>query len=317
MLYLNKVLLAVAVSATLYDGAFAQFRGFGHFGGFGGGGFFGGHHHHHQQTSPTTAPSSPAPAPSAASNACLNPANIQTGSQQDGLAANGTKAGDAASLTDNTNFINFCTGKTLTNGIQFSTSSCNGIVMGDIPAVTNMVSTVILSPQTGQTIQAGTTFTASMQVVGLNAGVFTNADATYYTAPQQLGSNGNIVGHSHFTIQDIGSINTQTPPDPSKFVFFKGIDDAGNGAGLLSIDVTGGLPAGAYRICTLSATANHTPVIMPIAQRGAQDDCVKFTVSNNAGTGTGTGTSSAAVSAPTGGVPRAKRGRFVSRKFIA
>ena len=30
-------------------------------------------------------------------------------------------------FSDNANFINFCTGKTLTNGLQVKAGSCNGI----------------------------------------------------------------------------------------------------------------------------------------------------------------------------------------------
>lgn len=104
-----------------------------------------------------------------------------------------------------------------------------------------------------------------MQVNGLQAGAFTNADANYYSAPQGLNGNGQIIGHSHVTIQSLGNnINTPTPPDPSTFAFFKGIDDAGNGQGGLSAEVTGGLAPGVYRVCTLSSSANHTPVLMPV-----------------------------------------------------
>ncbi len=66
-------------------------------------------------------------------------------------------------------------------------------------------------------------------------------------------------------------------------LFFKGINDAGNGKGLLQATVAGGLPAGNYRVCTLTSSSNHQPVIMPVAQRGSQDDCQKFVVSGNGG----------------------------------
>ncbi|KAG4221241.1 hypothetical protein PC116_g30283 [Phytophthora cactorum] len=79
------------------------------------------------------------------------------------------------------------------------------------------------------------------------------------------------------------SLNPTQPLDASKFVFFKGINDAGDGNGLLSAKVDGGLPAGNYRVCTMFAAANHQPVIMPVAQRGAQDDCTKFTVGGGNG----------------------------------
>lgn len=74
------------------------------------------------------------------------------------------------------------------------------------------------------------------------------------------------------------SLNPTAALDPTQFAFFKGINDAGNGEGLLSATVNGGLPAGNYRVCTLASSTNHQPVIMPVAQRGTADDCTKFTV---------------------------------------
>ena len=119
----------------------------------------------------------------------------------------------------------------------------------------------------------------------LAAGSFTNPDATYYAAPQQL-KGGNIVGHTHVTVQDLGgTLTPSAAPDATKFAFFKGINDAGNGQGLLSATVTGGLPAGSYRVCTLAAASNHQPVLMPVAQRGGQDDCTKFTVGQGSAPG--------------------------------
>lgn len=150
--------------------------------------------------------------------------------------------------------------------------------MGNIPAKTNMVSSIMINPQNGDNIEADQDFQIQVQVANFAPGTFTNADNTYYTAPQDLDGSGNIIGHTHVTVQDLGgSLNPTTPLDASQFAFFKGINDAGNGQGLLSADVAGGLPAGNYRLCTMTAAANHQPVIMPVAQRGAQDDCVRFT----------------------------------------
>ena len=90
---------------------------------------------------------------------------------------------------------------------------------------------------------------------------------------------GKVVGHTHLTVQDLGrTLTPKKPLDPTKFAFFKGINDAGDGKGGLSATVTGGLPAGNYRVCTLGSSSNHQPVLMPVAQRGAQDDCQKFVV---------------------------------------
>lgn len=154
--------------------------------------------------------------------------------------------------------------------------------MGDIPAKSAMVSSVITFPESGgQAIQADQSFNISVQTTNLVAGSFTNADATYYAAPQQL-QGGKVVGHTHVTVQDLGkSLNPKQALDATQFAFFKGINDAGNGQGLLQAVVTGGLPAGNYRVCTMTSASNHQPVLMPVAQRGTPDDCTKFVVSGN------------------------------------
>jgi len=229
---------------------------------------------------------SPNPSPAAnagASDTTLSANAIQSGSFNDGSNEVGAaEVGQALSLTSQNNFINNCAGKTLTNGLQITTGSCNGITMGDIPAKTNMVSSVITFPTTGgAAIASDTTFNITVQTANIVAGSFTNADATYYAAPQFL-SNGNVVGHTHVTVQDLGnSLNPTAALDATQFAFFKGINDNGNGKGLLSATVTGGLPKGNYRVCTMAAASNHQPVLMPVAQRGTPDDCTKFTVSGS------------------------------------
>lgn len=82
--------------------------------------------------------------------------------------------------SDPANFINFCTGLTKTNGLQVKGGSCNGVVMGQIPARTDMISTVITFPESGTTskIKANTTFRVTVQVQNLVAGSFTNPDST-------------------------------------------------------------------------------------------------------------------------------------------
>ena len=138
--------------------------------------------------------------------------------------------------------------------------------MGDIPAKTNMVSTIITAPGPGQDLAEKQTFDVTLQVSNLEAGSFTNPEVTYYGAPQTL-KGGNIVGHTHVTIQSLGgSLTPKVAPDPTIFAFFKGINDAGDGSGGLKATVTGGLPAGNYRVCTMSSASNHQPVLMPVAQ---------------------------------------------------
>ncbi|KAK2075315.1 hypothetical protein P8C59_009449 [Phyllachora maydis] len=210
---------------------------------------------------------------------CLNANAVQTGSASTGQANGVTTDGQVHSATDKSNFINFCAGHILTNGIQHKGGSCNGVVMGKIPSTANMVSTVIIQPQNQDKLAASTTFNITVNVANMQLGSFTNAASTYYSAPQNLNGAGKIIGHTHVTIQDVGkSLHPTTPLDATKFAFFKGINDAGDGNGLLTTVVTGGLPAGNYRVCTMSSSSNHQPVLMPVAQRGAQDDCKYFSV---------------------------------------
>lgn len=59
----------------------------------------------------------------------LDPSVIQAGSTFDGSGALGFDPVQAASTTSGNNFINFCKGKTITNGFQITDGSCNGIGM--------------------------------------------------------------------------------------------------------------------------------------------------------------------------------------------
>lgn len=194
------------------------------------------------------------------------------------------------------NFINFCSTHSevlpLTNGRQLATGSCNGIPIGRIPSSDNMISSLITFPLPSPSsvmIPALQTFNVTILVRGLSAGVLVNPSSNYYSAPQDLDPRtGKIIGHCHVTIQALGDGSKVL--DPRDFVFFKGVDDAGvellQGSGEddgvvvreLRAEVSGGLPAGRYRVCSMAASANHQPVVMPIAQRGAQDDCVRFVV---------------------------------------
>jgi hypothetical protein len=58
----------------------------------------------------------------------LNPQVVQIGSTVDGSFQLGADiAVQAKSATSEENFINFCLGKELQNGLQFTDGSCNGI----------------------------------------------------------------------------------------------------------------------------------------------------------------------------------------------
>ncbi|KAF2101461.1 hypothetical protein NA57DRAFT_14540, partial [Rhizodiscina lignyota] len=211
-------------------------------------------------------------------NLCLSPNVISTGSQSNGQE-DGGELGQAPSAISANNFIEFCKGETITNGLQNKGGSCNPIPMGKMPAFSKMTSTIIISPQAGEDMPANQAFDISVRVANLQPGTFTNPSNTYYSAPQDLNGQGIVIGHTHITVQDMGgSMNPAQPLDAGTFAFFKGINNAGDGQGTLSATVTGGLGPGFYRVCTITAAGNHQPVLMPVANRGGQDDCQKFTV---------------------------------------
>lgn len=216
----------------------------------------------------------------AQSSLTLDPAVVMTGLEQNGQAVQ--EAGQVPSLTSSNNFINFCLTQNLplTNGQQVTSGSCNQTPMGVILATSNMPSAKFVFPTNGATISANQAFTVSMAISNLETGNFVNAQANYYAAPSQVNSNGDLVGHSHVVIEQLDSLTQTTPTDPNKFAFFKGLNDAAVN-GVLTADVTSGLPAGVYRLSSINTAANHQPALVAIAQHGSLDDQVYFTVSDS------------------------------------
>jgi len=151
-----------------------------------------------------------------------------------------------------------------------------------------------------------------MAVTNLDTGSFTNAAASYFSAPQQLNAQGLIIGHSHVVVEAIDSLASTKTTDPTKFAFFKGLNAAAV-SGVLTADVTAGLPAGVYRLTSINAAANHQPVLVPIAQHGSTEDMIFFTVTDGASNSTGatnsTGTSTSLVSNPSSTSTGTKNGK--------
>jgi hypothetical protein len=199
---------------------------------------------------------------------------VETGLEQNGQAVQ--EAGQVPSLTSSNNFINFCAGQTITNGQQITTGSCDPIPMGDIIPKANQPNSKFVFPKNFSKIPANQAFTIQMALNNLQAGVFTNAQKTYYMAPQQLNGQGIVIGHTHFVIQPMGNFDDPTILDPATFTFFKGVDTA-QVNGVVSVDVTAGVPAGNYRLASINTNANHAPVVVAVAQHGSLDDMVYFT----------------------------------------
>jgi hypothetical protein len=235
----------------------------------------------------------------AQSSTTLDPAVIATGFENNGQDV--PEAGQVASLTSSNNFINFCLTQPnlpITNGKQITTGSCNPAPMGAIPSTDNMPSAKFQVPKNGDTLPQNTPFTISMAVANFETGNFVNAQENYFAAPQQLNSAGQIVGHSHVVVEQLSALDQTTPTDPRKFAFFKGLNAAAVN-GVLTADVTSGLPAGFYKVSSINTAANHQPVLVPIAQHGSLDDVAYFTVSSSEGPATPPPAASSAAAAAT------------------
>jgi len=209
----------------------------------------------------------------------LDPSVIATGFASDGQEV--PAAGQVASLTSTNNFINFCAGLEITNGKQIKTGSCNPAPMGNIPSTDNMPSAKFVSPKNLDNIQENTAFTIQMAIQGMETGFFTNANENYFSAPQQLNDQGQITGHSHVVIEEIDSIDSTKPSNPTVFAFFKGLNDKAKN-GVLTATVDKGLPVGTYKMSSINSAANHQPCLVPVAQHGSLDDAVYFTVGDAA-----------------------------------
>lgn len=160
------------------------------------------------------------------------------------------------------------------DGTQITDGYCVSLEIGEVPSVHNMVSSLIVNPKPNARIKRNKPFTVKMKVINLDTGFFSDPAVDYYQIPQTL-KDGIIQGHSHITIQKLHGHNV---PDPKVFAFFKGLNEKSND-GTLSVEVDNGLPEkGLYRICTVNSSNSHQSVIMPIAQRGAQDDCIRIKV---------------------------------------
>ncbi|KAJ7596612.1 hypothetical protein C8J56DRAFT_816427 [Mycena floridula] len=207
----------------------------------------------------------------------LDPRVISKGFNNDGQDV--PTAGQVASRTSVNNFINDCLNSPnlpLTNGQQITTGSCNNAPIGVIPSSDKMPSAKFAVPVNGDTIPANQAFTVTLNAKNIQLGNFVNAKENYFAAPQRVNDQGLIIGHTHIVIEQLSSLKQTDPTDPTKFAFFKGVDDAAvNGA--VQVPVAAGVPAGPYRMCTINSSANHQPVIVPIAQHGSLDDCIYFT----------------------------------------
>ncbi|ORZ33059.1 hypothetical protein BCR44DRAFT_41690 [Catenaria anguillulae PL171] len=143
-----------------------------------------------------------------------------------------------------------------------------------------MVSTLIVQPENGATIQRGATVPFACTTSNMETGFFDDPQRLYYATPQTLNAEGVIQGHQHISIQRIASTTTAPDPRSESLSFFVGLNTKADAQGVhtATIPATTFTQPGVYRICTITGTRGHQPVIMPVARRGSQDDCIRVTV---------------------------------------
>ncbi|KAF4504434.1 hypothetical protein G6O67_007885 [Ophiocordyceps sinensis] len=166
---------------------------------------------------------------------------IQTG--KEGLEGEDAKPGQTTSEQSNINFFDACVGKNVMDGQQQKEdqTSCNTTPMGEVPAVSNMPTVSITSPQMCEDIQEGEAFKVVANYKNIALGSFTDPKSTFYDAPTRLTEQGEVIGHTHIACQlmSANSFNPENPPDAEKPDFFKGIDDPGETEnGITTVEAT-------------------------------------------------------------------------------
>ncbi|GAA5930516.1 hypothetical protein JCM3775_003791 [Rhodotorula graminis] len=214
-------------------------------------------------------------------NLFIDPSQVAKGLVNDGQAV--PTAGQVASATSVNNFINSCLLRTdlpLTNGQQVTGGSCNAVPMGVIAAQNKAPSCKFTNPKNLDVIPPNQDFTITMAINNLQTGNFVNAQQNYFSAPQATNGQGIIIGHSHVVVEQIDSLTSTAVTDPTKFAFFKGLNDPAVN-GVLSAAVKGGLPEGVYKMSSINSASSHQPALVGVAQHGSLDDAVYFVASND------------------------------------
>ncbi|KAF8967741.1 hypothetical protein BDZ97DRAFT_509035 [Flammula alnicola] len=174
------------------------------------------------------------------------------------------------SLTSTNNFINFCTtvpNLPITNGKQLELSSCNPAPMGHIPSTQHMPATRFAQPRNGDVFTADSPITVAFATSNMTTGNVANSQENFLAAPQQLSSDGFVIGHYHLVVDELDSFGQGSPTDPTKFAFFAEVP-ATTPQSQLS------LPQGFYRMTASVHAANHQPVVVGTLIRGSLNDVV-------------------------------------------
>jgi len=194
--------------------------------------------------------------------------------------------------------VDFCanSGQKPTNDTQILEGSCSSTPLGTILNAEKFPSALFISPQNGQTIRGDQNNTIQIKFNNLKTGFFDDALNNYYGVPFTTDpTTGNLQGHSHVAVDDLG--DGKTPPDANNKVFFKGLNEDGGGENILSVVVPADkLHTGIARFCSMIGGRGHAPPTLSLIQMGSIDDCVRVNVVG----GTGAVADKAAQAAPVG-----------------
>ena len=163
-------------------------------------------------------------------------------------------------------------------------SICVSTSQGLIPLAENMISTLIIFPENGQSLGGDEGFDIVFETINLISGKSLNLKNQYLALPQTLDpQTGMIEGMQSISIQplqsQIGNDLAFNAPDANVFSFYQILNTRSDSGGKTSYTTTVKprqiKTRGLHRICTLAMSRSGMAAIMPIAQRGAQDDCIR------------------------------------------
>jgi hypothetical protein len=182
-------------------------------------------------------------------------------------------------LTEPSPFCQQFGNNALADGQQRTTGNmCVSTVQGVIPDVSKMISTIITQPAFNAQIAVENGFNVQFTTKNLMAGNLADLRNEYLLIPQTVDANtGMIQGFMQVTVQKIP--DDGRAPTGTDIVFFDASDTRSNEQGITKFDIN--IPQGRiksrglHRICAMASAASGQPVIMPVAQRGAQGDCIR------------------------------------------
>lgn len=160
----------------------------------------------------------------------------------------------------------------LSDGTAGRVGFCSPAPMGTLCGSDKMPSVKFAFPRFGDVVSANSPFNITLNIFNMVPNRLTATAAKFLAAPQELDSEGRVLGHAQVVVEAIDSMNQTTPLNPSRFVFARTIIDVGTD-GILrgSVDA---LAPGFYRMAGFLQSANHQPILTAVNQKGAMNDVV-------------------------------------------